>query len=50
MTMKGSRLCGAVRFRRGEQRNLATGEWLGTTVVRQLEHNVDLAEDYFEAR
>lgn len=41
---------GVLRFRREEQRNLETGEWLGTTVVREIEHNVELAPDYFEGK
>jgi hypothetical protein len=41
---------GVVRFRRGESRNLATGEWLGTTEVRSVEQNVILPENFFDAR
>ena len=44
------RIEGVLRFRRGESRNLATGEWLGTTVVRSVEHNVKLEGDFFEGR
>ena len=44
------RIHGVLRFRRGESRNLATGEWLGTTVVRSVEQNVKLADDFFDAR
>lgn len=44
------RFDGVLRFRRGESRNLDTGEWLGTTVLRSAEHNVALPEAYFEAR
>lgn len=39
-----------VRFRRSEQHNLDSGEWLGTTVVREVEPNVALEEDFFTAR
>jgi hypothetical protein len=42
------RIDGVLRFRRGESRNLDTGEWLGTTVVRSIEHNIALPEGYFE--
>ena len=41
---------GVLRFRRGESRNLNTGDWLGTTRVLSVEHNSALAEDFFEAR
>jgi hypothetical protein len=41
---------GVLRFRLGESSNLATGEWLGTTRVRSVEHNVELTEGFFEAR
>ena len=44
------RIDGVLRFRRGESRNLATGEWLGTTVVRSVEQNVALEGDFFEGR
>lgn len=43
------RIDGVLRFRRGEQHDLGTGEWLGTTVVRGVEHNVGLPEGFFEA-
>ena len=45
-----TRVDGVLRFRRGEQHDLGSGEWLGTTVVRRVEHNVALAEDFFEAK
>lgn len=38
---------GVLRFGREEQHNLETGEWLGTTVVREVAHNIDLPEGYF---
>jgi hypothetical protein len=41
---------GVLRFRRGESRTLDTGDWLGTTKVLSVEHNVDLAEDFFDGR
>jgi hypothetical protein len=41
---------GVVRFRRSDSRNLDTGEWLGTTLVRSVEHNVGLPDSLFEAR
>ena len=41
---------GVLRFRRGESRVVSTGEWLGTTVVKGVEHNVDLADGFFDAR
>lgn len=33
---------GVLRFRRSEQRNLDTGAWLGTTVVRSVSHGVEI--------
>lgn len=44
------RIDSVLRFRRSESRNLDTGEWLGTTAVRSVEHNVDLAKGVFEPR
>lgn len=41
---------GVLRLRLGESSKLATGEWLGTTRVRAVEHNVELGEGFFEAR
>ena len=41
---------GVLRFRRSEQRNLDNGEWLGTTAVRSVEHNVKLTDGFFSAR
>jgi hypothetical protein len=43
------RVGGLLRFRRSESRDLSNGKWLGTTVLRTLEHNVELAEGFFEA-
>jgi hypothetical protein len=40
---------GVLRFKRGESRIVDTGEWLGTTVVRGFESNVDLPDGFFEA-
>ena len=40
---------GVLRFRRGESRSLATGEWLGTTEVRSVEQNVILPQNFFDA-
>lgn len=39
---------GVLRFRREDQHNLDTGEWLGTTETQSVENNVELAVDYFE--
>ena len=39
---------GLLRFTRSENRNADTGEWLGTTLVQSVEHNVDLDGDYFQ--
>lgn len=47
---ESERFDGVLRFRRGESRNLDTVEWLGTTVVRSVEHNVTLPDGFFEAR
>jgi len=41
---------GVLRFRLGESSDLATGEWLGTTRIRSVEHNVELTEGFFEVR
>lgn len=41
---------GVLRFRRSEQHNLDNGEWLGTTVLRSVEQNVELTEGFFSAR
>ena len=38
---------GVLRFRRSENSNVETGEWLGTSIVRSVEHNIELDEDYF---
>ena len=39
---------GLLRFTRSENRNADTGEWLGTTLVRSVEHNVVIEGDYFQ--
>ena len=39
---------GLLRFTRSENRNADTGEWLGTTLVQSVEHNVDIDGDYFQ--
>lgn len=41
---------GVTRFRHGESRRLDIGEWLGTSRLRSLEHNVPLPEGYFDAQ
>lgn len=41
---------GVLRFRRSESRRLDTGEWLGTTVLRDVQQNATLADGIFEAR
>ena len=40
---------GVLRLRKSESRNLATGEWLGTTAVLSVEHNASLPEGFFGA-
>ena len=39
---------GVLRFTRSKNINTETGEWLGTTSVRSVEHNIEIAEDYFQ--
>ncbi len=39
---------GVLRSTRSENRNADTGEWLGTTQVRSVEHNIVIEEGYFE--
>jgi hypothetical protein len=41
---------GVLRFRRGESRDLESAAWLGTTLLRSVEHNVELPPGFFEAR
>lgn len=41
---------GVLRYRRTDQHRADTGAWLGTTVVRSLEHNPELPADFFEPR
>lgn len=41
---------GVTRLRHGESRRLDTGEWLGNTVLRSVEHNVTLPEGHFDAQ
>jgi hypothetical protein len=38
---------GLLRFRRDEQRSVESGEWLGTTTLRSVEHNLSLPEGFF---
>jgi len=38
---------GVLRYRRNVNTNLATGEWLGTSVAESIEHNIDIEEGYF---
>jgi hypothetical protein len=33
----------------GENVNLDSGEWLATTRVRSIEHNIEIPEGYFQA-
>jgi len=44
------RIGGVQRLRHSESHNLDSGEWLGTTKVRAVEHNMELAGDFFEPR
>ena len=37
-----------LRFDRSDNTNAETGEWLGTTKVESVEHNIDIPEGYFE--
>ena len=39
---------GVLRSSRSENRNAETGKWLGTTLVRSVEHNIDIEKGYFE--
>ena len=41
---------GVLRFTRSENINADTGDWLGTSSVRSVEHNIDIAEGYFQPR
>jgi hypothetical protein len=41
---------GVLRFTRSENINADTGDWLGTTSVRSVEHNIDIAEGHFQPR
>jgi len=41
---------GVLRFRRSEQHNLDNGAWLGTTLLRSVEQNVELGAGFFSAR
>jgi len=38
---------GVLRFTRSDNRNADTGEWLGTTLIRAVEHNIDVGDEYF---
>ena len=39
---------GVLRFTSSVNSNVETGEWLGTSQVRLVEHNIDLEDDYFQ--
>ena len=39
---------GVLRYMRHENVNVDTGEWLGTTTVLMIEHNVEISEGIFE--
>lgn len=39
---------GVVRFQRTDNINAETGNWLGTTLVRSVEHNIRVSDDYFQ--
>jgi hypothetical protein len=41
---------GVLQYTRSENTNAETGEWLGTTTVRSVEHNIDVGDEYFQAR
>jgi len=41
---------GVLRSTRSENINAETGEWLGTTLVRSVEQNIDIKEGYFQSR
>lgn len=41
---------GVTRFRRGESRRLDTGEWLGTTALLNLGHDIEPGAAVFDAR
>jgi hypothetical protein len=42
-----TRIDGLLLYRRSDNVNLDSGEWLGTTEVLGVEHNVELPDDYF---
>jgi hypothetical protein len=46
----GSWVDGVLRFTRTENINADTGEWMGTTIVRSVEHNIEVEDDYFQPR
>ena len=39
---------GVLSFERSENNNIETGEWMATNHVRSVEHNIELAVDYFQ--
>jgi hypothetical protein len=41
---------GVLQYTSSENTNAETGEWLGTTTVRSVEHNIDVGDEYFQAR
>ncbi len=38
---------GVLRFTRSDNSNADNGNWLGTTLVRSVEHNIDVGDEYF---
>lgn len=41
---------GVLRFTRSDNINADTGEWMGTTIVRSVEHNIEVGDDYFQSQ
>jgi hypothetical protein len=41
---------GVLRFTHTENINADTGEWMGTTIVRSVEHNIEVGDDYFQSQ
>jgi len=39
---------GVLRYDRSDQTNAETGEWLNTTTVTAIEHNVEISDDFFQ--
>ena len=38
---------GVLRFKTGQNQVATTGEWLGTTTARSIEHNIKIPPGYF---